>query len=101
MAKQTEKKKKYVVLKKHTLDYEVGQVVELTETKAKALTGKVRLQGDVVKDTASVDEIKALKKENAELKAEVATYKELLAESEGRAGPDVPTPAGPIESKSK
>jgi len=71
MAKQ-EKKDKYVVIKKHTLNHKVGDVVSLTEKKAKALIGKVRLQADVEKDTSKEDELKALKKENAELKAKIA-----------------------------
>ena len=65
MAKQ-EKKLKYVVIKKHTLDYEVGQVVSLTETKAKALVGKVRLQADDVKSVDQGALVKKLEKEVAD-----------------------------------
>lgn len=40
------KTEKYIVIKENTLDFKVGQTVELTEKKASALIGKIKLKSE-------------------------------------------------------
>ena len=72
--------KKYIVTMPHTLGYKVGQMVELTDKKAKSLSGKVRLKSEL--DTESQAETslieltsanEKLTKENSSLKDKIST----------------------------
>jgi len=83
MTNQTEKKtptKKYVVTMKHTLNYKIGQMVELTDAKAKSLSGKVRLKSELDGESESQKTVmeltsknEALTKENSEMKDKIST----------------------------
>ncbi len=73
-------KKKYIVTMKHTLGYKVGQMVELTDEKASALIGKVRLKSELDGESESQNAMmeltsanEALAKENSELKDKIST----------------------------
>ena len=57
-------KTKYIVTKKHTLGYKVGEVVELNDAMAKALQGKVVLQSE---HTTPAEEAKAITSLKADL----------------------------------
>lgn len=74
--------RKFVVVKKHTLDYKIGETVELTAREAKALIGKVRPLADVERDAKTGDEVKSLAEANAALGKENAELKAKLAELE-------------------
>ncbi len=72
--------KKYVVTMKHCLNYKVGQMVELTDKKAKSLHGKVRLKSEFDGESESQNNVmeltkanEALVKENNELKDKLST----------------------------
>lgn len=72
--------KKYVVLMKHTLNYKVNQIVELTDKKAESLSGKVRLKSELEIESESQKTVmeltkanEALAKENSELKDKLST----------------------------
>ena len=83
MTNQTEKKaptKKYIVEMKHTLNYKVGQMVELTDKKAKSLSGKIRLKSELDNESESQNTVmeltsanEALAKENSEMKDKIST----------------------------
>lgn len=61
------KTEKFVVVKAHTLGHKIGDVIDLTEAKAKALIGKVRLQSEGVENVTTSAASKKLKDENAEM----------------------------------
>ena len=61
------KTEKFVVVKAHTLGHKIGDVIDLTETKAAALVGKVRLQSEGVENVTTSGASQKLKVENAEL----------------------------------
>jgi len=76
--------KKYVVTMKHCLNYKVGQMVELTDKKATALSGKVRLKSELDGESESQKTVmeltkanEALAKENGELKDKISTLEKL------------------------
>jgi hypothetical protein len=74
----TEKKaatRKFLVIKKNTLDFKKGQIVQLTKNQSVALVGKVRLYSSVEADAATENASKELAEENAALKAELAALK--------------------------
>lgn len=72
MAEKKPATRKFVVIKKNTLDYKVGEVVSLTARQAKNLVGKVRAYADIEREAAAGNELKALAEENAALKAKLA-----------------------------
>lgn len=81
-------KKEYIVLKPHTLNFEVGQTVKLTDEKAKNLANKVRLKDEVASRTKQDEEIFRLKEEAAKLQTEMEA---LRAENEGLKKPSAST----------
>ena len=78
-AAKKEKTEKYVVVKAHTLGHKIGDVIPLTETKAKALVGKVLKQSEGVENVTTSGASKKLKDENAALTLRV---EELETEAE-------------------
>lgn len=75
MAEIKESKKKYVVEKRHTLGHSVGAVIELTDSKAKSLIGKVRLQSDVMNESKAAESVGKLEADNAKLKSDLEKLK--------------------------
>lgn len=71
--------KKYVVTMKHCLNYKVGQVVELTDKKAAALSGKHRLKSELDLESESQSHVIELTKENESLSKEVAALKDKVS----------------------
>ena len=70
--------KDYIVTQRNTLDYEVGQKVELTDAMAKALVNKVRLASEMAQPQPESETAKQLADAQAEikkLKAELAKAK--------------------------
>lgn len=61
------KTEKYVVIKPHTLGHKIGDVIDLTDSKALSLVGKVRLQSEGIENVTTEGASKKLKAENAEL----------------------------------
>ncbi len=84
MAKK-EETKKYVVIKKHTLGHKKGAVISLTDKKAQALVGKVRLQSEELESDGLAEEVGQIQEANNELTAEntqlKAEIKKLTAEN--------------------
>lgn len=76
MSKET---KKYIVTMPHTLNYKVDQMVELTDKKAAALSGKVRLKSDLDEETQSQKTVMELTKENESLTKEVSALKDKVS----------------------
>lgn len=74
-AKAQTKTQKYTVVKKHTLDHKVGEVISLTDEKAANLIGKVRLQSEGTENVTTSGASKKLKEENEALKSEVEALK--------------------------
>ena len=66
-----EKTDKYVVVKLHTLNHSVGDVIELTDSKAASLSGKVRLQSEGVENVTVAGASQRLKDINTELSARI------------------------------
>ena len=78
MTTKKNKTEKYIVVKTHTLGHKVGDVIELTETKAKSLVGKVRLQSEGVENVTTSGASKKLKDENALLLKRIDELEEEL-----------------------
>lgn len=75
-AAKKEKTEKYVVVKAHTLGHKIGDVIPLTEAKALALVGKVRLQSGGVENVTTSGASQKLKDANAKLTLRVEELKE-------------------------
>lgn len=76
-----EKTAKFVVVKKHTLDFEVGQVVELTANQARSLVGKIRLKKDMEDETKTAKSLAEAEEKIAELEAALDKAQADLAEA--------------------
>ena len=63
-----EKTRKYIVTEPNTLDHEIGDVIELTDKRAKGFVNKVRLQSDGSLSGSINVASNKLKKENEALK---------------------------------
>ena len=81
MATKKNKTEKYIVVKSHTLGHKIGDVIELNETKAKSLIGKVRLQSEGVENVTTSGASKKLKDQNALLVKRVEELEEEAEES--------------------
>jgi len=68
-----DKKEKYVVTQKHTLDHKVGTVISLTEKRAASLVNKVQLQSELSLAGKPAQAIKDLEDENSKLSDEMTT----------------------------
>ena len=77
------KTEKYIVIKKHTLNHEVGAEIDLTEDKAKALVGKVRLKSAGAVDKAKDTQVEKLKLENKKLGEQNALLEAAIENLEG------------------
>lgn len=81
------KTKKYVVIKKHCLGHEIGAEINLTEGRALALVGKIRLK-DEVEDENKLAEaagkaqetINELEKEVGDLKNDITRLNSELSQ---------------------
>lgn len=71
MANKKAKTEKYVVVKAHTLDHKIGDIILLTEGKALDLVGKVRLQSEGVENITTSGASQKLKNEVRALKDEI------------------------------
>lgn len=86
MSDSKEKKLDYVVVKQGVAEHKVGDTIKLTERTAASLANKVVLKSEynqAPKSAGDADEVKALKKENAELKKQVAALETAMGGGEG------------------
>lgn len=74
MAKTKEKTQKYIVTEPNTLNYEIGDEIELTDKRAKGFVNKVRLKSDGSLSGSTNVASNKLKKENEALKNKSAEY---------------------------
>jgi len=69
------KTEKYIVEKKHCLGHKIGAEIDLTEGKAKALVGKVRLKDEVEGENKLAEAAGKAQERVNELESEVADLK--------------------------
>lgn len=82
----------YIVIKKHCLGHEMGAEIQLSEAKAEALVGKVRLKDEVEGENKlaqaagkAQERINELEKEVGDLKNDVTRLNSELAQSNKKA----------------
>jgi phage gp16-like protein len=70
-------KKEYIVIKKNTRNYELGETISLTDTEAATLVNKVRPKDEVEKQTAAGRKSNA-EKRVIELEGDLASLQAIL-----------------------
>ncbi len=86
------KSEKYIVTNKHCLGHKIGAEIDLTEDKARALVGKVRLKDEVEGENKlaeaagkAQERVNQLEAEVADLKNDVTRLTSELAQAEKKA----------------